>query len=120
MLRSGRLRVKPATRCRLGDRRLRREFVFRGAGFQLLERQRQLIDQPRRAFRALPVDLALQLGDPQLLLGDQRHVFRRLGARDRQLRGNLQALAGDRQRRLQGVDVVGRASRAASMKTRES
>jgi len=39
------------------------------AGFQLFEHKRQLVDQARRAFRSLPVDLALQLGDLQLLLG---------------------------------------------------
>ena len=87
---------------------LRRKFVFRGAGFQLFERQRQLIDQTRRALRSLPVDLTLQLGDPQLLLGDQRHVFGRFRAGDRQLRGNLQSLrALDRQRLFQGGDVIG-------------
>ena len=107
-MRSGRLRVNPATCGRLGDRRFRRDFVFGRAGFQFLERERQLIDQTRRAFRALPVDLALQLGDPQLLLGDQRHVFRRLGAGDRQFGGDLQVLGfSRRQRRLQGGDFFG-------------
>jgi len=91
---------------RLGDRRFRREFVFGRVGFQLFERQRQLIDQTRRAFRALAVNLALQLGDPQLLMGDQRHIFGRLGAGDRQFGGDLQALGfGRRQRRLQGGDL---------------
>jgi hypothetical protein len=93
---------------RLGDRRLRREFIFRRAGFQLLERQRQLIDQTRRAFRPLPVNLALQLGDPQLLLGDQCRVFGRLGPGDRQFRGDLQPLGfSSRQRRLEGGDFLG-------------
>ena len=54
--------------------------------FGISECERQLIDQPRRALRPLPVDLTLQLGDPQFLRGDQRHVFRRLRANDRQFR----------------------------------
>jgi hypothetical protein len=92
---------------RLGDRRLRREFVFGRAGFELLEGQRQLVDQTRRAFRALPVDLALQLGYPQFLLGDHRRVFGRLGARDRQFGGDLQTLGfSRRQHRLQGGDFL--------------
>ena len=49
---------------RPGGRLFRRQFVFRGAGFELLEFERQLVDQPRRALRPLPVDLALELGDP--------------------------------------------------------
>ena len=105
----GALARKSAHRRRPGDGLFRRQFVFGGAGFQLFERQRQLVDQPRRALRSLPVDLALQLGDPQLLLGDQRTVFRRFRAGDRQLRCDLQRLrALDRQRRFQGGDVVGK------------
>ncbi len=41
------------------------KLVFRRARFQLFEGQRQLVDQPRRALRSLPVNLALQLRDPQ-------------------------------------------------------
>ena len=92
---------EPGDVCRLGERRLRRDLVLARARLQLLERKRQLVDQPRRAFRALPVDLTLQLGDPQLLQGDQRRVFRRLGAGDRQLGRDLQAPGlSRRQRRL--------------------
>ena len=72
-------------RC-LRDRPFRRQFVFRGARFQLFEDDRQLIDQSRRAFRFLAVDLTLQFGDPQPLLRNQRRVFRALGERHRQLR----------------------------------
>ena len=71
---------------RFGDGALRGEFVFRRARFQLFEFERQLIEQPRRALRLLPVDLALQFGDLELLRGDQRHVFRRLRQRDGELR----------------------------------
>jgi hypothetical protein len=47
--------------------------------------------------------LALELGDPQLLLGDQRAVFRRLGAGNRDLQ-RLRLL--DRQCLFQGGDLV--------------
>jgi len=105
----GALARKSGDRRRLGDRLLRRQFVFRGAGFQLLERERQLLDQTRRSFRSFPVYLALQLVDPPLLLGDQRHVFRRLGAGDREFGRGLQSLrARDDQRRSQRVDVIGK------------
>ena len=96
-------------RRRLRGRLLRRQFVFGGGGFQLLELERQLVDQPRRALRPLPVDLALELGDLQLLRGDQRHVFRRVRPCGRQLRRDFQAsrALGDK-RRFQGDDVVGK------------
>ena len=82
----GSLAREAGDRRRFGDGFLRRQFVFRRAGFQFFERKRQLIDQPRRALRPLTVNLTLQLGDPQFLRGDQRHVFRRLRPRDRQFR----------------------------------
>ena len=90
----GALAGERRNRRHFGDRRLRRQFVFRSAGFQFLERKRQLFDQTRRAFRSLPIDLALQFRDPKLLLRDQRHVFGRLGL-------------GSRQRRPQGGDFLG-------------
>ena len=80
-----------AHRRRLRGRLLRRQFVFRGARRQFFELERQLVDQPRRALRPLPIDLALELGDPELLRGDQRHVFRGFRPRDRQLRRDFQA-----------------------------
>ncbi len=67
----GALAHKSAHRRRLGDSPFRRKFVFGGRGLQLFERQRQLVDQPRRTLRSLSVDLTLKLGDPQLLLGDR-------------------------------------------------
>lgn len=92
---------------RLGDGLFRRQFVFRGVGFQLFERQRQLLDQPRRTLRPLPVDLALELGDPKLLLDDQRTVFRRLRAGNRKLGRNLESLGAlDRQGLLLGCDII--------------
>ena len=100
---------KSAHSRRPGDGFLGRKLVFGGAGFQLFERQRQLVDQARRAFRSLPVDLALELGDPQLLLGNQRTVFRRLRTGDRKLRCDIQSLrALGRQRLFQSGYVVGK------------
>jgi len=75
-----------AHRRRPGDHLLRRQLILGGACFQLLEGQRQLVDQTPRPFRGLPVLLALQLGDHQLLMGDQRRVLGRLGARHSQFR----------------------------------
>jgi len=102
-----------AHRRRLRSRLLRRQFVFSGAGCQLFELERQLVDQPRRAFRPLPVDLPLELRDLQLLRGDQRHVLGGFRPRDRQLRRDFQAprALGDK-RRLQGGDVVGKRLRS--------
>src|SRR5258705_2083861 len=93
-------------RC-FADGAFRRELVFRRISLELLERQRQLLDQARRALRPLAVNLALKLGDPQLLLGDQRAVLRGLGTRDCELRRNLQPLRPlERQRFSQGGDLV--------------
>ena len=72
-------------RC-VGDSLFRRKLVCRGAGLRLFECQRQLVDQTRRALRLLSVNLALQLGDPQLLLRDQRRVLRGFRPRHRQFR----------------------------------
>ena len=94
---------------RLRGRLFRRQLVFGGAGRQFLELERQLVDQPRRPFRPLPVDLALELRDLELLRGDERHVFRGFRPRDRQLHRDFQAprALGDK-RRLQRGDVVGK------------
>ena len=97
-----------STHCRrLRHGPFRRQLVLGGVGFQLFERQRQLLDQPRRTFRPWPIDLMFQLGDLQLLLGDQRFVFRRFRAGDREFSGDLQTLrALDCQRLLQGANVI--------------
>jgi hypothetical protein len=72
-------------------------------------------DQVCRTFRALPVNLTLQLRNPQLLRDDQRQVFRRLRARYRQLRGDLQASGAlGEQGRFQRGDVVGKSFRNLS------
>ena len=72
VLRSARLRVNPRTVVVLATASSAASSSSVALGLQLFELQRQLIDQPRRAFRPLAVDLALEFGDPQLLLGDQR------------------------------------------------
>ena len=102
-----------AHRGRLRGGLFRRQLVFGGARRQFLELERQLVDQPLRPLRPLPVDLALELRDLQLLRGDQRHVFRRFRLRNRQFRRDSQAprALGD-QRRLQGGGVVGKRLRS--------
>ena len=102
---------------RPGDGSLRRQFVFRCAGLKLLEFERQLLDQPRRALRSLAVDLALELGDPKLLLRDQRHVFRSLRSGYSQLRGDLKAFSARSaaSAAFSAATSSGRASRAGSM-----
>ena len=95
------------------------KFVFCRAGFQLFEGERQLIDQPRRAFRFLAVDLTLQFRDPQLLLRDQRHVFRRFRAGDRQFRRDFQGLGlRNGQRRFQGGVFSGKSGASGIHETK--
>jgi hypothetical protein len=53
----GALAGKSAHRRRLRYGPFRRKLVLGGVGFQLFERQRQLLDQARRTLRPLPVDL---------------------------------------------------------------
>jgi hypothetical protein len=97
---------------RHGD--FRGELILAGARCKFLELQRQLIDQPLRSLGARAIELTLELGDPQLLMGNQRQVFGSLGARHRQLGGPSIAFgdnfvhprALDRQRRLQRGDVL--------------
>ena len=70
---------------RLGGGLLGGDLVLGGGGFQLFELQLHLIEQPRRALRARPVDLPLELGDLQVLVRDRRRVVGVLGAGERQL-----------------------------------
>ena len=104
----------------LGDGYFGRKLVFAGAGFQLFELQRQLVDQPRRAFRSLAVDLAFELGDPQLLMGNQRRssdAFARATASSAAIsRAFARSLTNASFR---AVMSSGRASRGVSMQTRE-
>jgi hypothetical protein len=97
--------LRSAGRCeaanvrRPGDGSLRRQLVFRRADPELFNFERELLDQPRPAFRSLSVNLALELGHSQLLLRDQRYVFRTLRASARQFSLNCEFLhAFDRER----------------------
>jgi hypothetical protein len=47
------------------------ELVFRCLSFRFLQAQLHLAQQPGAAFRALAIKLMLQLGDLQLLMGNQ-------------------------------------------------
>ena len=51
---------------------LRFGFVLGRVRFQIFELQFQLIEQPTAALGGLPVLLAPQLGDQQLVMGNQR------------------------------------------------
>jgi hypothetical protein len=53
----GALAHKSTHRRRLRHGPFRRQLVLDGVGFQLLERQRQLLDQARRTLRPLSIDL---------------------------------------------------------------
>ena len=55
------------------------ELVLGGRGFQLLQLQLQLIKQPAGPLRRRPEPLALELGDLQLQMGDQRLIISALG-----------------------------------------
>jgi len=72
------------------------------ARLQFLELQFQLVDQLAATFGGLPVLLALQLGDQQLVMGDHR-----LGAGRAHL-GLLPCRALGGKRRLQRGDILGK------------
>ena len=64
---------------RLGGGHLGGKIIFAGAGFELFELQLELIEQPSAALGMRTEPLAVQLGDLQLEVGDQRLVGRSLG-----------------------------------------
>jgi hypothetical protein len=78
-----------------------RDCIFRGARFQLLELQFQLVEQLAAALGRLPKPLALHLGDQQFEISDHR-----LGAGGPRLRLLPRRTLGS-QRRLQCGNVVG-------------
>lgn len=95
---------------RLGDSHLGREVVFAGRGLQLLEHQLHLVEQARRAFRSLAIDLPAQLLDLELQVGDQRLVAGDLGlCRRRDCLCRQGPGLGRRQGGPQGLDLVRRA-----------
>src|ERR1700760_1244200 len=59
---------------RLRRRGLRGKLILARRGDEFFELQFQLLDQPRRAFGALPVQFAFELLEPQLEMRDQRLV----------------------------------------------
>ena len=94
---------------------LRGDLILAGGALEFREGQLHLLDEPDAAFRALAVELVRQLGDLQLLMGDQRLIVGGLGLGNREFRLDprrpgrfLQALlARRRQRRPQCGNVVG-------------
>ncbi len=98
----------------LCHRQLGRDLVLGGRTLQFLELQFDLIEKARRAFRARTIDLARQLLDPQLLVGDQGLIIRGLGPRHREFRFGVSGprgfddvpVARRSQRRLQRVEVI--------------
>ena len=63
----------------LGGGDLRGQLVLTSRGFQLLELQLELIQDPIRPLRGGAEPLALELGDLQLQMGDQRLIISALG-----------------------------------------
>ena len=99
----------------LGHGPLGSDLVLGRRTLELLECQFHLIEQPHRAFRALAIELARQLRDLQLLMGDHGLIVGGLGLGHRQLGLDpgrpgrfLDALCALRdQRRPQRGDIVG-------------
>jgi hypothetical protein len=77
----GALAGKGSHRRSFGHRHLGGDLVLGGRTLQLLEPQLDLVEKPRRAFRARAIDLAPQLLDLQLLVGDQSLIIGGLGSR---------------------------------------
>jgi hypothetical protein len=70
----------------LGHGPLGGDLVLAGRTLEFLEAQFHLVEQPRRAFRVLAIELARQLGDLQSLMGDQSLIIGGLGLGRRQFR----------------------------------
>ena len=107
----------------LGQGDLGGDLVLRGAGLMLLKLKLHLVLQLGATLLARPVDLALQLGDPERLVRNEGLVVRRHGLGHGQLRGDIEVLLlcarrlalslarlGERdlQRPLQGCGIVGK------------
>ena len=80
-LRTGRLRGEDAHGLRLRRRGLRGKLILARRGDEFFKFQFQLLDQPRRALGARPVQFAFELLDPQLEMRDQRLIVRQLRPR---------------------------------------
>src|SRR6476660_5064178 len=95
---------------RLRRRGLRGKLILARRGDEFFELQFQLLDQPRRALGALPVQFAFELLDPQLEMRDQRLVVRQLcprvgGIRDGHIAFSLQRLTLGQQRHVGAREV---------------
>src|SRR5215212_5828261 len=88
-------------------RGLRGKLILGRRGDEFFELQFQLLDQPRRALGALPVQFALELLDPQLEVRDQRLVGRQLRPRTGSYRLGLQPRLTLGLQRRQGTHEVG-------------
>ena len=91
-----RLAHRPLAREGAHGLRLRRgglcgKLILARRGDEFFELQFQLLDQPRRALGALPVQFAFELLDPQLKVRDQRLVVRQLRLRTGSLPPRLAA-----------------------------
>ncbi|MEY9279938.1 hypothetical protein ABIA03_001130 [Bradyrhizobium yuanmingense] len=84
------------------------KLVLTRRGNEFFELQFQLLDQPRRALRALPVQFAFELLDPQLKMRDQRRVIRQLRPRPGSHRLGSQPGLTLGLQRCQGTDKVRR------------
>ena len=76
----------------LGDGKFRRDLIFGGAGLQLLELEFHLILKLGAPFLAGPIELALQLGDPERLMRDQGLIVGGHGLGHRQLGRGIEML----------------------------
>src|SRR5256884_8334445 len=101
---------------RLRRRGLRGKLILARRGDEFFELQLQLLDQPRRALGALPVQFAFELLDPQLEMRDQRLVVRQLrprvgGIRDGHIAFSLQRLTLGQQRHVGTREVRRKSAR---------
>ena len=101
---------------RFRRRGLRGKLILARRGDEFFELQFQLLDQPRRALGALPVQFAFELLDPQLEMRDQRLVVRQLrprvgGIRDGHITFSLQRLTLGQQRHVGTREVRRKSAR---------
>jgi len=83
------------------------EFVFRRIRLRFLELKLQLVEKPRRAFRARPINRAPKLLDFKLEKRDQRAVIGGHGSRVGKFSADCRSFGARRdQRRLQRIDIV--------------
>ena len=84
---------------RPGNRHLGRQFLFGRRRLRVLEGEFGLLDEPLAPLGLLAPHLVLQLGDDELLVGDQSLVFGGHGPGDGEV-GNQPVALGDKSRNL--------------------